>query len=132
MVCVRSVNTLVAMAEVVKQGKAATGKPEGKAIKKEDKTEPEKKSGKPITDKIRAYASVLAFCKYFGGGFLVWSFGRWAFNYYWLLSGIFSYTLWKCYMKDKKGGKDKAPVIVDANDTCRMSDLPHWVSRNSN
>lgn len=115
------------MAEVV-QGKRLSDKNE-KQMKKEDETEGEKENGQPITDKIRAYASILAFLKYFCGGFLVWSFGRFDFNYIWLFVGIIAYTLWKCYLKDKKMAKEVASEILDANDVSRLSDLPKWVSR---
>ena len=95
-------------------------------VGEEEKTVSEKKAGKPITDKIRAYRSILSFFKYFGGGFLVWSFGRWGFNYYWMLSGICTYTLWKCYQKDKKRGQEEPIEIVDPNETSRRKDLPNW------
>ena len=116
------------MAEV--KEKKPSKKPEGKATKKADDAKDEKKTGRPITDKIRAYASVVSFFKYFGGGFLVWSFGRWDFDYYWMLFGIFGYTLWKCYVKDQKKGKDntESEVFVDVNDVSRLNDLPSWVS----
>ena len=84
--------------------------------------------GASITSKIRAYAGVISFSKYFGGGFFVWSVGHWQFSYGWLLSGIVIYTLYKCYKKDKKLGIEQPAEIIDANDTNRIKDLPHWVS----
>ena len=87
-----------------------------------------KQNPAPITSKIRAYARVISFIKYFGGGFLVWSVGHWDYSYSWLLSGIAFYTLWKCYKKDKKLGIKLEPEMIDANDASRMKDLPNWVS----
>ena len=92
-------------------------------------TENEQKPSKSITSNIRAYAGVISFFKYFGGGFFVWSVGRWDFHYGWLLSGIAIYTLYKCYKKDKKLGIEPPPEIVDANDASRIKDLPNWVSK---
>ena len=88
----------------------------------------QKPSAPSITSKIRAYAGIISFLKYFGGGFFMWSFGGWDFNYGWLLSGIVIYTLYKCYKKDKKLGIEQPAEIIDANDTSRMKDLPSWVS----
>ncbi|XP_028394171.1 extended synaptotagmin-3-like isoform X2 [Dendronephthya gigantea] len=94
---------------------------------KEQRNENKQAPSVPITSKIRAYAGVISFLKYFGGGFLVWSVGHWDFNYAWLLSSIAFYTLWKCYKKDKKLGIKLEPEIIDANDASRMKDLPNWV-----
>jgi hypothetical protein len=95
--------------------------------KDQSTSENKQKSAAPITSKIRAYAGVISFFKYFGGGFFVWSAGRWDFHYGWLLSGIAIYTLYKCYKKDKKLGIEPPPEVLDANDSSRIKDLPNWV-----
>lgn len=102
----------------------------GKDVGKKDQAtcESKQKPSAPLTSNIRAYAGIISFFKYFGGGFFVWSVGRWEFNYGWLLSSIAIYTLYKCYKKDKKLGIEQKPEIIDANDTARMKDLPNWVS----
>ena len=76
----------------------------GVCKKEQSTTEDKQKPSAPITSKIRAYAGVISFLKYFGGGFLIWTVGRWEFNYGWILSSIAIYTLYKCYKKDKKLG----------------------------
>ena len=92
--------------------------------------ETKQKPSASITSKIRAYAGIISFFKFFGGGFFVWSVGRWDFSYGWLLSGIAVYTLYKCYKKDKKLGIEPPAEIIDANDASRIKDLPNWVSIN--
>ena len=100
----------------------------GVCKKEQSTTEDKQKPSAPITSKIRAYAGVISFLKYFGGGFLIWTVGRWEFNYGWILSSIAIYTLYKCYKKDKKLGVEPPPEIIDPNDTSRIKDLPNWVS----